>query len=87
VLLEAAASGVPIVATDVGGTRELLDEESSWLVPAGSAPRLAAAIQDAVDHLEQRRAKAAVARQRILRNFSIELRAAELGRFWRSVLE
>jgi glycosyltransferase involved in cell wall biosynthesis len=87
VLLEAAASGVPIVASDVGGTREMLDHDSAWLVPAGDAAVLAGAIQDACDRPELRRSKAAAARRRILQDFAIESRAAELGRFWRSVLE
>jgi glycosyltransferase involved in cell wall biosynthesis len=87
VLLEAAASGTPIVATDAGGTREMLHDESAWLVPPGDARRLAAAIQDACDHPEHRRSKASVARQRIVQDFAIEPRAAQLGRVWRSVLE
>jgi glycosyltransferase involved in cell wall biosynthesis len=87
VLLEAAASGVSIVATDVGGTRELLNDKSAWLIPAGDAPNLAAAIHDAVDRPEERRLRGAAARRRGLQDFAIETRAAELGAFWRSVLE
>ena len=44
-LLEAAALGVPIVATAVGGMREVLaDGDSALLVPHGDPPALAAAI-------------------------------------------
>lgn len=87
VLLEAAASGAPIVATDVGGTPELLNDESAWLIPPGDAPQLAAAVRSACDHPDQRNLRTAAARRRILEHFAIESRAAELGRFWRSVLE
>lgn len=87
VLLEAAAAEAPIVATGVGGTREMLDDECAWLVPAGNASTLAAAVLHASSHPEQRRSKASAARQRILRDFAIESRAAQLGAFWRSVLE
>jgi glycosyltransferase involved in cell wall biosynthesis len=44
-LLEAAACGVPLVATAVGGMREILrHEESALLVPHGDPDALAAAI-------------------------------------------
>ena len=44
VLLEAMASGLPVVATRVGGTSEIVDESCGELVPPGSADALAAAI-------------------------------------------
>ncbi len=46
VLLEAAACGVPVVATDIGGTREIFADRSAVadLVPVDDAARLAAAI-------------------------------------------
>jgi glycosyltransferase involved in cell wall biosynthesis len=47
VLLEAAASGVAIVATDAGGTREIFPEsiDSAEIVPVDSVDALAQAIQ------------------------------------------
>ncbi len=45
VLLEAAASGLPVVATDVGGNREIVRApEGGWLVPAKDPTALAAAM-------------------------------------------
>ncbi len=45
VALEAMASGVAVVATDVGGLRQYVrDDVNGTLVPAGNAPALAAAI-------------------------------------------
>ena len=42
VLLEAGACGVPVVATDVPGTREVVvNGETGWLAPAGDAQKLA----------------------------------------------
>lgn len=43
-LLEAMAAGLPTVASDIDGVRELLAGDSGLLVPAGSAPLLAHAI-------------------------------------------
>ena len=51
--MEAAASGLPIVATDIRGCREVVDhEESGLLVP----PRDAAALEAAIDRLAGDRA-------------------------------
>ena len=51
VLLEAAAAGVPVVATDVGGTREIFPAEtaSACLVPPDDPAALAAAIVAAAE--------------------------------------
>ena len=45
VLLEAAASGLPCVATAVGGVSEaVIPDRTGYLVPPGDAPALAAAM-------------------------------------------
>ena len=59
VLLEAAAAGVPIVATDVGGTREILSSDAAELVPPGDPAALAAAIARLLDSQQLRREHAA----------------------------
>ncbi len=43
-LIEAAAAGLPAVATDVGGVREVVGEETGILVPRGDASALASAL-------------------------------------------
>ncbi len=64
VVLEAQACGVPVVATDVGGTREALDPSAGRLVAPADEEALAAAIVAmlVVDH--DREAVAARARAR-----------------------
>jgi glycosyltransferase involved in cell wall biosynthesis len=52
VLIEAAAAGVPIVATDVGGTADLL-EGSGWLVPPQDEELLTNALRTALTDEDQ----------------------------------
>jgi glycosyltransferase involved in cell wall biosynthesis len=46
VLIEAALAGLPTVATDAGGVREVIREgQTGWVVPPGDATALAEAMQ------------------------------------------
>lgn len=88
VLLEAAAANVPIVATDVGGTREILDDEVSALLvtsndPAGLANAIARCLSDPTKALE----RAARARATIAERFSLTRAAEQHVAFWRYALE
>ncbi len=47
-VLEAMAAGVPVVATDVGGTREILLPDAGLLVPPASCEKLAQAISTVI---------------------------------------
>jgi glycosyltransferase involved in cell wall biosynthesis len=61
VLLEAMASGVPVMGADVGPTRELLAPGRGWLVPPGDARALAeriAAVVSDPDALREAAARA-----------------------------
>ncbi len=60
-LLEALATGLPVVATAVGGTPEVMDDHSGALVPPGDAGGLARALTWA---LESEEAQARAARGR-----------------------
>jgi glycosyltransferase involved in cell wall biosynthesis len=63
-ILEAAASGVPVVATPVGA--EGLDfAEGSEIRLAGQAPEFAEAVAGLLADREARRAQAAAARRRV----------------------
>ena len=73
VLLEAMASGLPVVATQVGGNAELVREgETGVLVPPGDPAALAAALRRYLRDPDLRRAHARAARERAVASFSME---------------
>lgn len=75
-LLEAAACGRPIVATDVPGCREIVvPEETGLLVPVDDASALANAIRTLAESPGLRRHYGGNARLRVVERFS----AAEIG--------
>ncbi len=79
VAAEAQAMGKPVIATDHGGSREIvLPGETGWLVPPGAAGPLADAIGEAMElNTETREAVAYAARQRVLRHFTAERMCAQ----------
>ncbi len=77
-LAEAAALGVPIVATDIPGNKEVLNETNAWLVPVGDSERLGQAIQEVLDHPEDARIRATRAQAHI-QEFSTERTSKKLG--------
>lgn len=88
VLLEAAASGVPVVATDVGGTREIFppEQDAARLIPAGSIQALAAAIRQLVAKATLRRSLGLAARLYAEQQFDVHRRAAELAAHYREMV-
>jgi glycosyltransferase involved in cell wall biosynthesis len=68
--MEAAASGLPVVATDVRGCRQVVDDGvTGLLVPVRSPARLAAAIRILADEPDRRRAMGEAAIERARRHF------------------
>jgi len=87
VLLEAAASGVPTIATDVGGTREIFpDATQALLVPPDDVARLAAAMQGLLDNPGTRQQLAHAARRRAEAAFSAERAAGALLDHYRRLI-
>ncbi len=73
VVIEAMAVGTPVVATDAGGTRELVaDGETGLLVPQRNAPALATAMRNALEDSAAAAQRADNARRRIEREFNAE---------------
>lgn len=88
VLLEAAACDLPIIATDVGGTSEMLrHQQEAILVSPGDESQLADAIETALAGPQQSEVRAAAARRRIHQLFSLQSAADRLADFWQKVAE
>ena len=87
VLLEAAASELAIVATDVGGTGEIIvDGECGSLVPADVPSAMTDAISRLIDDESRRRQIAVSAHRRIRSNFGISRSAEAVADVWNSVI-
>ncbi len=88
VLLEAAASGLPIVATDVGGTREIFppDSHSAILVPPDDPGALTAATLAMLGDVRLRASTGTAARRRAEEAFDIRSAGAKLVGHYREVL-
>jgi glycosyltransferase involved in cell wall biosynthesis len=72
VLLEAMAFGLPCIATDVGGNREIIsDGVDGLIVPPGSAEELGTAIRRLIENEQERVAIAGRARRRIEKSFDL----------------
>lgn len=77
VLLEAAAAGVPVVATDVGGTREVVvDGETGLVVPPADAPALAQAVTSLLQNPKLRQAMGERAKTHVRDQFTFAAQAA-----------
>jgi glycosyltransferase involved in cell wall biosynthesis len=72
VVLEAAAAGLPIIATDVGGVAEIFGPSSSRLIPPHDPAALSRAIASALDHPDALQAAALKIQDRVRSEFSID---------------
>lgn len=84
VVLEACAAGVPVVATAVGGTPEIVENSvTGHLVPVGDPATIARVVLRVLDDEAHRRNLANRAQERIRSSFTFEAQAAS----YRAVLE
>ena len=71
VVLEEMAAGLPVVATAVGGTPEVVEDGvTGWLVPPGDAAALARRITDLLASPESARAMGLAGRRRVATHFT-----------------
>jgi glycosyltransferase involved in cell wall biosynthesis len=85
-LLEGMASGLPVVATDVAGSRQVIvTGESGILVPPGDASALASAMTDLLANDDERSRLGRGARERVLAEFSADRQAARHAEAYEAV--
>ena len=87
-ILEAMASGLPVIATRVGGNPELvIDGETGRLVPAGEPERMAQAMLDYLLEPATMLSHGECGRQRVLDVFSLEAMVARYTAFYDSLFK
>ena len=90
VLLEALASGLPVIATDVGGTREILGvgpaQSAGRLVPSADVEALRAAIGELLQDSALCQTLALHGRQRAQARFTAERSGTALAEHYQAVL-
>lgn len=87
VAIEASAAGLPVVATDAGGTRTVVDDgETGYVAPVGNVAALAANAVRLRDDYELRRRLGAEGARRMRERFSTEQMVAATDDVYRRLL-
>lgn len=86
VVLEAALLGIPVLATDVGGTREVIEHgKSGWLIRPDSVDEIAAGLRhylrNPIEHLRMTHA----ARARVIDEFSMDARVDKMTKIYERI--
>ncbi|MBR5711656.1 MAG: glycosyltransferase family 4 protein [Thermoguttaceae bacterium] len=92
VLLEAAATGLPVVATDVGGTKEIFcnfdsNDSAALLIPPDDAQAAAAAIETLSCKADLRKRLGTQARETAVTRFSVQQASENLLNLYKSVIQ
>ena len=88
ILLEAMAAGLPVVATAVGGTPELvIDGETGLLVPPQDADSLALAIRQLLENPILARQMGEAGRRRVQTHFSMEQMVKQTEQLYDALLQ
>lgn len=85
-LLEAMASGLPVVASAVGGSTEVVSKGGGLLVPASSPSELAVALATLVEDGDLRSRLGTEAREVIRRNYTVGHMVSRLGEVYDQIL-
>lgn len=86
-VMEAMASGLPVVATDTGGTRELIiDGHTGFLAPPGDPAALADRLGTLIDDPDLRKKMGERGRFRIVTDFTTEKMARRFERLYHTLL-
>ncbi len=71
VVLEAAAAGLPLISTSVGGIPEIVAGTDTGLIPPGDAVALSAAMRDTLDNPDTATARAMRLRENVSTKFTV----------------
>jgi glycosyltransferase involved in cell wall biosynthesis len=72
IVLEAAAAGKPLIATNVGGIPDMFGPFADRLIPADDRNALEDKLTEAINHPDTMRNSAALLRERVRANFSLD---------------
>jgi glycosyltransferase involved in cell wall biosynthesis len=87
VILEAAVLGVPILATDVGGTAEVVEHgKGAWLIPPASQAQLVDGLSRFLDDPAEFAARALAARAVAAKKFSFNTRTDDLTSIYEKLI-
>ena len=88
VVMEAMAAAKPVIATDVNGARELMqDGNTGFIVPPANPLALANAIDSLIDNTEKLRAFGTAGKERVAQHFTMQQMTDNLEAFLRLKLE
>jgi glycosyltransferase involved in cell wall biosynthesis len=86
-VMEAMATGLPVVGTDVNGTRDLVvDGETGYLAPLGDLDTLATTLESLVRDASLREAMGKAGRVRLEKHFSLDTTVATLEECYEGLL-
>lgn len=87
-VLEAMAMGLPVVATEVGGVGELIqNNEEGFLVPAGDAGRLAQSMIKLIESPTLREEMGKEGRAKVVQQFSFDARVKKLEELYEKLCQ
>ena len=87
-LIEALAAGTPVVSTDVGGVRDVVDaDRTGLLVPFGDVEAFAGALTTIAEDGALRRSLAGAGRDEVLRDYSVERLLDDVDGLYRRLID
>jgi glycosyltransferase involved in cell wall biosynthesis len=83
---EAMAAGLPVIASDVGGTADIIEPgRNGYIVPSGSVAELGSAIEAILQDPERRRRMAVQSRQMAEERFNLEVNAQRIVAYMKQI--
>ena len=87
VLIEAMATGLPVIATACGGPEEIIKPDTGLLVEPGNVVEMSLALKNVYEHRFELRKKELAIRNYVIDNFSDGVIAERLLEYYNRVLD